>query len=150
LYTNEKFEYEFQRPVTAVALDPLFAKTKKPKFVTGGKSGQLVLHTKGKSQNSLVLSFCVISLSEMTFVQQYKNEKCVSYNKFYFFSLFLSLSLSLVVGFFGQKTEVLHQNEGPIYAIKWRGSLIAWANDLGVKIWDLEQNQRITFIDRPK
>lgn len=99
LYTNEKFEYEFSRPVTAVALDPQFAKTKKPKFVMGGKSGQLLLHTKG---------------------------------------------------FFGPKTEVLHEKEGPIYAIKWRGSLIAWANDLGVKIWDLEQNQRITFIDRPK
>lgn len=32
--------------------------------------------------------------------------------------------------FFSNKDVVLHAGEGPIYAIKWRGSLIAWANDI--------------------
>ena len=32
-------------------------------------------------------------------------------------------------GWFGNKDVVLHAGEGTIHAIKWRGSLIAWAND---------------------
>ncbi|KAG0031903.1 Vacuolar protein sorting-associated protein 41 [Podila clonocystis] len=52
-------------------------------------------------------------------------------------------------GWFGNRDVVLHSGEGPIYAIKWRGNLIAWSNDLGVKIYDTTTEQRITFIDRP-
>ena len=44
----------------------------------------------------------------------------------------------------------LHNGEGPIHTIKWRGSFIAWANDVGVKVYDASINQRIAFIDRPK
>ena len=32
-------------------------------------------------------------------------------------------------GWFGNKEVVLHAGEGTIHAVKWRGSLIAWAND---------------------
>lgn len=52
-------------------------------------------------------------------------------------------------GWFGNRDVVLHSGEGPIYAIKWCGNLIAWSNDLGVKIYDTTTEQRITFIDRP-
>ncbi|GHJ85158.1 hypothetical protein NliqN6_1560 [Naganishia liquefaciens] len=52
-------------------------------------------------------------------------------------------------GWLGHKEVVLHAGEGPVYAIQWRGNLIAWANDLGVKIYDTASSQRITFIDRP-
>ncbi|KAF9428093.1 Vacuolar protein sorting-associated protein 41 [Podila epigama] len=52
-------------------------------------------------------------------------------------------------GWFGNRDVVLHSGEGPIYAIKWCGNLIAWSNDLGVKIYDTATEQRITFIDRP-
>ncbi|KAF9570876.1 Vacuolar protein sorting-associated protein 41 [Mortierella alpina] len=52
-------------------------------------------------------------------------------------------------GWFGNRDTVLHSGEGPIYAIKWCGNLIAWSNDLGVKIYDTTTEQRITFIDRP-
>ena len=61
----------------------------------------------------------------------------------------LSPTVSRAGMFFGNKTAVLHAGEGPIYAIKWRKSLIAWANDKGVKIFDTETNQRITYINRP-
>ena len=44
----------------------------------------------------------------------------------------------------------MHSGEGPINAIKWKGPYIAWANDIGVKIYDNEIGQRITYIDRPK
>lgn len=46
--------------------------------------------------------------------------------------------------------QVLHSGEGPIHAVKWRSSLVAWANDTGVKVYDAANDQRITFIERPR
>lgn len=34
--------------------------------------------------------------------------------------------------------------------MKWRTSLIAWANDAGVKVYDAANDQRVTFIERPR
>lgn len=34
--------------------------------------------------------------------------------------------------------------------MKWRTTLIAWANDAGVKVYDAANDQRITFIERPR
>eukprot|EP01128_Nolandella_sp_AFSM9_P007906 TRINITY_DN448_c2_g1_i1.p1 TRINITY_DN448_c2_g1~~TRINITY_DN448_c2_g1_i1.p1 ORF type:complete len:900 (+),score=188.05 TRINITY_DN448_c2_g1_i1:24-2702(+) len=53
---------------------------------------------------------------------------------------------------FGTSEAVLHEGEGPIYAISWgeNGDLIAWANDVGVKMYDTITKERITFIERPK
>ncbi|KAG6883937.1 hypothetical protein C0993_002682 [Termitomyces sp. T159_Od127] len=53
-------------------------------------------------------------------------------------------------GWLGHKETVLHSSEGPIWQVRWRGRLIAWANDLGVKIYDCVSQTRITFIDRPE
>ncbi|KAK6788021.1 hypothetical protein RDI58_016546 [Solanum bulbocastanum] len=39
---------------------------------------------------------------------------------------------------------------GPIHAVKWRTSLVAWANDTGVKVYDASNDQRVTFIERPR
>ncbi|XP_031262566.1 vacuolar protein sorting-associated protein 41 homolog [Pistacia vera] len=50
----------------------------------------------------------------------------------------------------GYRDQVLHSGEGPIHAVKWRASLIAWANDAGVKVYDVANDQRITFIERPR
>lgn len=33
-------------------------------------------------------------------------------------------------GWLGYKPNVISSGEGPIWTIKWRGNLIAWANDL--------------------
>jgi hypothetical protein len=33
-------------------------------------------------------------------------------------------------GWLGYKEQIIHSGEGPIWAIEWRGDLIAWANDL--------------------
>ncbi|KAG6812138.1 hypothetical protein H0H92_004137 [Tricholoma furcatifolium] len=52
-------------------------------------------------------------------------------------------------GWLGHKDTVLHSSEGPIWQVRWRGRLVAWANDLGVKIYDYVSQTRITFIDRP-
>nr|CAB3267642.1 Vacuolar protein sorting-associated protein 41 [Phallusia mammillata] len=46
-----------------------------------------------------------------------------------------------------QQTQ-LHSGEGLVRNIKWRSTLIAWANDKGVKVYDTKQNRRITHIPR--
>ncbi|KAL2507031.1 Vacuolar protein sorting-associated protein 41-like protein [Forsythia ovata] len=50
----------------------------------------------------------------------------------------------------GNRDQVLHSGEGPIHVVKWRNCLIAWANDAGVKVYDAANDQRITFIERPR
>ncbi|EJD01725.1 vacuolar assembling protein VPS41 [Fomitiporia mediterranea MF3/22] len=52
-------------------------------------------------------------------------------------------------GWLGHKETVIHAGEGPIWMARWRGTLIAWANDAGVKIYDTSSQTRITYIDRP-
>ncbi|KAM9957832.1 hypothetical protein ACTFIW_012804 [Dictyostelium discoideum] len=51
-------------------------------------------------------------------------------------------------GWFRSKETIIHSGEGPIYAIKWSGIFIAWANDQGVKIYDCSTNTRIAHIPR--
>uniref|UniRef100_A0A8C5PZ75 Vacuolar protein sorting-associated protein 41 homolog n=1 Tax=Leptobrachium leishanense TaxID=445787 RepID=A0A8C5PZ75_9ANUR len=46
------------------------------------------------------------------------------------------------------KTTVMHEGEGNITNIKWRGNLIAWANNMGVKIYDSTTRLRISNIPR--
>lgn len=51
-------------------------------------------------------------------------------------------------GRFESKNVVVHSGEGAIVAIEWRGSLIAWANGVGVKVVDIETYQKVTSIPR--
>uniref|UniRef100_A0A3Q3AWS8 Vacuolar protein sorting-associated protein 41 homolog n=1 Tax=Kryptolebias marmoratus TaxID=37003 RepID=A0A3Q3AWS8_KRYMA len=46
------------------------------------------------------------------------------------------------------KTLVVHEGEGTITNVQWRANLIAWANKLGVKIFDMTTKQRITNVLR--
>ncbi|KZT70226.1 vacuolar protein sorting-associated protein 41 [Daedalea quercina L-15889] len=52
-------------------------------------------------------------------------------------------------GWLSYKETVLHMGEGPVWEARWRGRFIAWANDLGVKVYDTVSQTRITYIDRP-
>lgn len=99
-----------------------FFHRKSQRFASGGRAGQLLLNTKGGKQ-----AFCGRRVTSC----------CVGI-------------ASALAPWFGQKDTVVHSGEGPIYAIAWRSSLIAWANDVGIKIYDCATNQRITYIDRPK
>lgn len=41
-------------------------------------------------------------------------------------------------GWLGHKETPIHSGEGPIWTSKWRGNLIAWANDLVSRIGSLD------------
>jgi hypothetical protein len=101
-----------------------------------------------------------------------RSRMCVNTKKYGKWCLlcFLQLVLNEKGIFNRHRTYVLHQGEGPIRNIKWKGSCIAWANDLvritflhwyfltfvkmlqGVKVYDMNSKSRITFInkDNPK
>uniref|UniRef100_K3WSM7 RING-type domain-containing protein n=1 Tax=Globisporangium ultimum (strain ATCC 200006 / CBS 805.95 / DAOM BR144) TaxID=431595 RepID=K3WSM7_GLOUD len=52
-------------------------------------------------------------------------------------------------GWIIDKESTIHEGEGPVHAIRWKDGLIAWANDWGVKVYDAEKDQRVTYIERP-
>eukprot|EP00929_Paragymnodinium_shiwhaense_P084013 TRINITY_DN44902_c0_g1_i1.p1 TRINITY_DN44902_c0_g1~~TRINITY_DN44902_c0_g1_i1.p1 ORF type:complete len:1011 (+),score=235.68 TRINITY_DN44902_c0_g1_i1:158-3190(+) len=52
-------------------------------------------------------------------------------------------------GAFDSKNFTVHLGEGRISCIRWRGSLIAWANARGVKVVDIETYQKVTHIPWP-
>lgn len=54
-------------------------------------------------------------------------------------------------GWLGSKDSVVHSGEGPIHVARWSGNYIAWANDLGVKVYDASIHRRIAFFgfERP-
>lgn len=60
------------------------------------------------------------------------------------------MTVCLMQGWLGSKDTILHSGEGTIQDIKWSGNLIAWANDLGVKVYDRTVHQRIAYVERPK
>ena len=53
-------------------------------------------------------------------------------------------------GWLGSMDRTIHTGEGPITVVRWRGSLIAWANEKGVKIYDIGAQQKLAFMERPK
>ncbi|KAG9017435.1 Vacuolar protein sorting-associated protein 41 [Tulasnella sp. JGI-2019a] len=52
-------------------------------------------------------------------------------------------------GWLGHKESLIHSNEGPIWAIAWRSTLIAWANDVGIRIHDTNTEGKLMSIARP-
>ncbi|KAG8870756.1 Vacuolar protein sorting-associated protein 41 [Tulasnella sp. 331] len=52
-------------------------------------------------------------------------------------------------GWLGHKESLIHSNEGPIWAIAWRSTLIAWANDVGIRIYDTNTEGKLMSIARP-
>lgn len=53
-------------------------------------------------------------------------------------------------GWLGQKDVTLHAGEGPIWNISRRGSLIAWANDEGARVYDLRSSSMVGHFPRPE
>ena len=55
-------------------------------------------------------------------------------------------------GWFTHANTTVHEGEGAVTAISWQptGGLIAWANAEGVKIYDVDREMRISYIERPR
>lgn len=51
-------------------------------------------------------------------------------------------------GWWGYRDTILQSGDGPILEIQWHGDLIAWASDSGVKIYDINTQQRVGFVGR--
>jgi hypothetical protein len=100
-------DFAYRSPILSVALDPNYARSKKRSFACGGRAGSLVLNVKG----SLFL------LMNSLFIYYLLKHFC-----------------DWFPGFFRSANNVIHAGEGPIYSIAWCGSLIAWANDIGIHI----------------
>ena len=54
------------------------------------------------------------------------------------------------IGMWRTTNKIIHSGEGPIYCISWKSELIAWANDRGVKIYDISDHKPIAHINRSK
>ncbi|RXW18809.1 hypothetical protein EST38_g7044 [Candolleomyces aberdarensis] len=59
-------------------------------------------------------------------------------------------------GWLGHRETVISSNEGPIWQVRWvdgtttgSGGFIAWANDLGVKVYHPTSKTVLSYIDRP-
>ena len=53
-------------------------------------------------------------------------------------------------GWFTSNETILDRGEGPVSVVRWHGHLVAWANNRGVKIYDLERGKPVTRVDRPQ
>ena len=53
-------------------------------------------------------------------------------------------------GWLGSKDAVLASGEGPIQVARWSGTLVAWADEAGVKVYDTAVHQHFAFLDRPR
>ena len=51
-------------------------------------------------------------------------------------------------GWFGSKDSVVHSGEGAVQTIRMAGHMLAWANDLGVKVYDAQHAKRVSYIER--
>ncbi|GBG66483.1 hypothetical protein CBR_g63066 [Chara braunii] len=92
---------------------------------------------------------CFAGISTMCFANIYASYFAGA-STMYFAGISALYFAAIAAVYFAGISSVLHSGEGPVYAVSWCGSLIAWANDLGVKVYDLATNQRISFIERPK
>ena len=53
-------------------------------------------------------------------------------------------------GWLGSKDAVLASGEGAIQVARWSGTLVAWADEAGVKVYDTAVHQHFAFLERPR
>lgn len=51
--------------------------------------------------------------------------------------------------FWIDKPEVIHSGDGPIHAISWNDDFIAFATDIGIKVYCVSLQKGLSYIDRP-
>ncbi|KAK9865646.1 hypothetical protein WJX84_004897 [Apatococcus fuscideae] len=53
-------------------------------------------------------------------------------------------------GWLGSRDTILHAGEGPVQAVQWAGSLLAWANNVGVKVYDMASHKQVASFPHQK
>lgn len=51
-------------------------------------------------------------------------------------------------GWMGNKETIMSANEGPILETAWCGHLVAWSNDMGVRVYDILNMRMVGIIER--
>ncbi|MGH0121102.1 UNVERIFIED_CONTAM: hypothetical protein FKN15_070771 [Acipenser sinensis] len=140
LYTREGFHENFDCPIKIVALHPQFGRSSSKQFVTGG-SKIVALHPQfGRSSSKqFVTGGSKIVALHPQFGRSSSKQFVTGGSK---------LQLYERNWLNRWKTLTLHEGEGTITNIKWKANLIAWANSVGVKIYDISTRQRITNVLR--
>lgn len=135
MYSEENTSFKHRYPIRAIALDPRYGQRKTREFVTGGDSGELVLHSRVGC--SLGASWCtdfrgLLSLAHVSDLLRSVNAKQIC--------IWLRLPCGCVLqGWLGIKDTVLHSGEGAIRCVRWSASLIAWANAVSVKASEFQR-----------
>ncbi|KAH7909052.1 hypothetical protein BJ138DRAFT_1090147 [Hygrophoropsis aurantiaca] len=52
-------------------------------------------------------------------------------------------------GWLGYSDTVLHEGEGPVWCVAWRGRVVVWANDRGIRMYDTQTQTLLPCIPRP-
>lgn len=121
--TNSKivFVREHDAPVLAVALDPKETDARR-RVVCGLQDGRVLMET-------------FTSSVEDNFTQKVSKHKTPKSTK---------------PQTKPNEVKTIHKGEGPVRCLAWSGVLLAWSNDVGVKIYDTSQNKPVAIIDRPR
>lgn len=73
MYSEESTSFKHRYPLRAIALDPRYGQRKTREFVTGGDSGELVLHSRvgcGLSLRKLLASNSQSMQTQLTVIRQ--------------------------------------------------------------------------------
>tara|TARA_B110000240_G_scaffold26593_1_gene27545 strand:+ start:8462 stop:11836 length:3375 start_codon:yes stop_codon:yes gene_type:complete len=119
------FAREHESPALAAALDPRDADENKYRLIVGLGDGRLIMETFTSEMDPLVSHASKMNGAHRRGDAKAKNDKKM-------------------------ESRVIHKGEGPVRSVAWCGSLVAWANDVGVKVYDVAQQAPVGFIDRPR
>lgn len=50
---------------------------------------------------------------------------------------------------FSYQDVVIHENEGPISTIAFAYPFVAWCNEYGTKVYNVEQESSVTYVPKP-
>ena len=51
---------------------------------------------------------------------------------------------------FSYQDMVIHENEGPISTIAFAYPFVAWCNEYGTKVYNVEQESSVTYVPKPE
>eukprot|EP01147_Barroeca_monosierra_P010563 gene10563-2687_t len=147
--TKSVVMFSFDRPIRSVAIDPQYPKKKKNMFITGVKFSYVyhIIFVRRICNLNMFNGLILMLMNSDGSFQQLHDR----INAFGGKAGQLLLHLDKSFAFFTRtNATVLHSGEGCISIIRWRDLYVAWANDVGVKVYDTSINQRIASVDRPQ